>query len=110
MSIFHHKQNLLIRFDRKNSSTHLRAALAHIIVFSASDFETFDNAGYYPLTDIMTSQLKPLESSCSASLDISPQHLIRPLFSNGRDILDANPGRFLMWARPSNNSFAAVRA
>ena len=73
MSIFHHKRNLLIRFNWKNSPAHLFAGFANIIVFGASDFETFYNAGLHPLTYIMTSQLKPLNSSCSTPFDIPPQ-------------------------------------
>jgi hypothetical protein len=101
---------LLVRFDRKNSSTHLFAGFANILVIGAFDFETFNDAGLPPLAYIVTSQLKPLNSSCSASFDISPQHLIRPLFRNGGDVFYASPGRFLMWASPNNNGFAAVRA
>jgi len=71
MSVLHHKRNLLIRFNRKNSSAHLFAGFANSIVFGASDFETFNNAGLHPLTDIMTSQLKPLNASLSAAFDIS---------------------------------------
>jgi hypothetical protein len=58
----------------------------------------------------MTSQLKSLNSSCSTPFDISLQHLIRTFLRNGRDVLDANPGRLLMWATSNNNAFAAVRA
>jgi hypothetical protein len=99
-----------MRFNRKNTSAHLFASFAHSIVFGASDFETFHNAGLYPLTNIMPSQLKPLNANLSTPFDISPQHLIRPLFRNGGDVFYANPGRFLMWARSNNNGFAAVRA
>ena len=84
--------------------------LGDIIVFGASDFETFNNAGLHPLTDIMTSQLKPLNASLSAAFDISPQHLICPFLRNGRDVLDSNPGRLAIWTSPNNNGFAAVRA
>jgi hypothetical protein len=110
MSVLHHKRNLLTRFNRKNSSTHLFAVFANIIVFGALNFETFNDAGLYPLAYIMPSQLKPLNSSLSASFDISPQHLIRPLFRNGGDVFYANPGRILIRASPHNNGFAAVRA
>jgi hypothetical protein len=111
VSVLHHKGNLLVRFDRKNSSVDLFTNFANVTVFGASDFETFHNAGLHPLAYIVTSKLKPLDSSCSAVFDISPQHLICPLLRNGRDILYANPGsRFLMWARPNNDGFAAVRA
>jgi hypothetical protein len=110
MSVIHHERNLLMRFNLKNPSAHLFAGLANILIIGASDFETFDNAGHHPLTDIMTSQLKPLDSSCSTPFNISSQHLIRPLLRNGRDVFYANPGRLLMWASPNNDGFAAVRA
>jgi len=63
---------LLIRFNLKNSSVHLSAGFANSIVFSASNFEAFDNAGFHPLTYIMTGQLKTFNSSLSAPFDISP--------------------------------------
>jgi hypothetical protein len=110
MSIFHHKRNLLIRFNRKNPSAHLSAGVANILILGASDFETFNDAGFHPLTYIMPSQLKPLDSSCSASFDIPPQHLIRPLFRNGGDVFYANPGGILIRASPNNNGFTAMRA
>jgi hypothetical protein len=110
MSIFHHKRNLLTRFNLKNPSAHLFAGFANIIVFGASDFETFDNAGLHPLTDIMTSQLKPLNSSCSTPFNIPPQNLICPLLRNCRDVLYSNPGRILIRACPNNNGFSAVWA
>jgi hypothetical protein len=110
LSIFHHKRNLLVRFDRKNASTHSFAGFANILVFGASDFETFHNAGLHPLTDIMTGQLKTLNSSCSTPFNIPPQHLICPLFGNGRDVLYSNPGRRLIWTSPNSYGFAAVRA
>jgi hypothetical protein len=108
--IFHHKRNLLVRFDRENSSVHLFTNFANIIVFGASQFETFHNARLHPLTYIMPSQLKSLNASCSTPFDISPQHLIRPLLRNGGDVFYANPDKVLMWASPSNSGFAAVRA
>ena len=110
MSIFYHKRNLLIRFNWENPSAHLFAGFANIIVFGASDFETFNNAGHHPLTDVMTSQLKTLNSSLSASFDIPPQHLICPLLRNGGDVFYSNPGRILIWSSSNNNGFAAMRA
>jgi hypothetical protein len=110
MSVIDHERNLLIRFNRKNSSVHLFAGFANILVFCASDFKAFNNAGLHPLTDIMTSKLKTLDCSLSAAFNFSPQHLICPLIRNGGYVLDANPGRLLMWASANNNGFAAVRA
>ena len=110
MSIFHHKRNFLTRFNLKNPSAHLFAGFADIIVFGASQFETFNNAGLHPLTNVLTSKPQPLDRSRSASFDISPQHLIRPLLRNGGDVFYANPGRILMWASPHDDGFAAVRA
>ena len=99
-----------MRFNWKNSSAHLSAGVANILVIGASQFETFNNAGLHPLTNVLTSKLKPLDRSLSASFDISPQHLICPLFRNGGDVFYANPGKVLMWATSNNNAFAAVRA
>src|SRR5208337_5677094 len=110
MSVIHHKRNLLIRSDRKNSSAHLSAGVANILVIGASQFETFNNAGHHPLTDVMTSQLKTLNSSLSASFDIPPQHLICPLLRNGGDVFYSNRGRILIWSSSNNNGFAAMRA
>jgi hypothetical protein len=88
----------------------LFAGLANILIFGTSNFEAFHNARLHPLTNIMPSQLKPLDSSCSAPFDISPQHLICPLLGNGRDVLYSNPGRLLIRASPNSDGFAAVRA
>jgi hypothetical protein len=110
MSVIHDKRNLLIRFNRKNSSAHLLAGIANILVIGTSNFETSNNAGLHPLTYIMTSQLKTLNRSLSASFDISPQQFICPLLRNGRNVLYSNPGRILIWACPNNNGFSAVWA
>jgi hypothetical protein len=69
MSIFHHKRNLLVRFNWENPSAHLFAGFANIIVFGASNFETFHKAGFHPLTNIMTSQRKTLNCSLSAAFE-----------------------------------------
>jgi hypothetical protein len=110
MSVIHHERDLLMRFNWENPSAHLFAGFANSIVFGALNFQTFHNARLHPFTDIMASQLKTLNSSLSASFDISPRHLLCPLLGNGRDVLCSNPGRLLMWASPNNNGFAAVRA
>ena len=94
MSVIHHKRNLLMRFNWKNSSAHLSAGVANILVIGASRFETSNDAGLHPLTNVLTSKLKPLDRSLSASFDISPQHLICPLLRDARDVLYSNPGRF----------------
>ena len=99
-----------MRFNWKNSSAHLSAEVANILVIGASQFETFNNAGLHPLTNVLTSKLKPLDRNLSASFDISPQHLICPLLRDARDVLYSNPGRFLIWASPNNDGFATVRA
>ena len=104
MSVIYNERYLLIRFDRKYSSTHLFAGFANILVIGAFDFETFNDAGLPPLAYIVTSQL------CSASFDISPQHLICPLLRNDGDVLYPNPGRILIWASSNNNGFTAVWA
>ena len=58
MSVLHHKRNLLVRFDRKNSLQEC----ANILVIGASDPQTFYNTRLYPLRYIVTSQLKTLDS------------------------------------------------
>ncbi len=110
MRVSHHEGDLLARFNWKNSSAHLSAGVANILVIGASQFETFNSAGLHPLTNVLTSQLKTLSSSLPVSFNISPQQLISPLLRNGRDVLYSNPGRLLMWASPHDDGFAAVRA
>ena len=72
MRVSHHEGDLLARFDGKDALIHLLAKLTHVVISQTIDLEAPDNAGRYPLAYVVTSQLKPLNSSCLAPFNIPP--------------------------------------